>query len=335
MSSRIEKMLAKTAGVRSASDIPQGEVQTPTRPKTAVGLTAALQSAQLRIEELEAKGDTSLLPVHVIDPNPWQPRRYFDEQEIVELAESIKEVGLIQPISVRVKPVPNLDTLTGQGSVPTLDTRYELIAGERRLRAHKLIGLSEIKVIVRNATNEDLAVMALAENLDRADLSDYEIAKAIRRAESEFPSRTRMAEAIGIGRTDIYKYLAFDGLPDFIRADLECTPRCLGRAAAEQIASLTKAHGDKAVESLQALWPRVKSGDLDQGKIAGTVEAVILRGETARTERDIRKLFVGKEQAGSITRDANSFTVKIRAAALSPAKEAELRAFVERLFTAG
>ena len=199
MSSRIEKMLAKSAGVRSARDIPQAETEQPARPKTAVGMTAALQSAQLRIAELEAR-DSSMIPVDSIRPNPWQPRRVFDLEEIRSLSESIAELGLIQPVVVRK-------------SVSSGDTFYELIAGERRLRAHKLLGQAQIKAVVIEAPDEDMAVLALAENVNREDLADYEVSLAIKRAEKEFPNRKRMAEALGISRADLYRYFAFNNIP--------------------------------------------------------------------------------------------------------------------------
>jgi ParB family chromosome partitioning protein len=210
---------------------------------------------------------------------------------------------------------------------------YELVAGERRLRAHQLLGQPEIKAIVIEATDEFMALMALAENLDREDLTDYETSKAIRRAESEFKSRKRMAEAIGIGRQDLYKYLAFSSLPAFVLDDLEKTPSLLGRNAAEQLATVLKAQGEKGSEALMTLWPQVKAGHLDQTKLSAVIETSIHRSKTHRTDRDIKKLFIGKEQAGSITRDASALTVKIRTAAISSAKETRLRAFVQQLLT--
>lgn len=321
MSSRIEKMLAKSAGVRPAKDIPDNEIPTSTRPKTAVGMTAALQAAQLRIAELES-GNSATLPVAKIAPNPWQPRRVFDEAEIQKLAASIAEVGLIQPVIVR--RVQNLDT-----------EEFQVVAGERRLRAHRLLGLGEIKAIVVNVPDEDMASLALAENLDREDLTAYEIAIAIRNAESAFPNRKRLAEALGIQRSDLYRYLSFFQLPALILVDLEQDPDLLGRDAAEQIAGLVKKHGDGANEAVSRVWTQVKAKKVDQGKAAELIEAIMLRNEgLPRADRDIRKLFVGKEQAGSITRDAKTFTVKIKTVALTPEKEAELRAFVERMFAA-
>jgi ParB family chromosome partitioning protein len=205
-----------------------------------------------------------------------------------------------------------------------------LIAGERRLRAHKQIGRTEIKAIISDAADEELAVMALAENLDRADLADYEISKAIKRAESEFPSRKHMAQAIGIGRSELYRYLSFQSLPDMIKNDLEINPKLLGSHAAEKIVSFIREGGEGAVTAISSVWLKVKNGHLDQSKITSAAETLIA-GKTARTDRDIRKLFVNKLQAGSITRDQNAITVKIKTALLTDEKENRLREFVQQL----
>ena len=325
-----DTLKAKSAGLGAQVDAEiasQGKGgDKPLHPRTAIGQTSAFQLAigekderiaQL-LAQLEGKGQMKV-PVVAVSPNPWQPRRIFNEDEMNRLAGSIAEVGLIQPIVVRAK------------TVPSRDTSYELVAGERRLRAHLMLGQTEIQALIVEASDGDLALMALAENLDREDLTDYETSKAIRRVESEFPSKKRMAEAIGVGRQDLYKYLAFNSLPSFIIDDLEVDPKLLGRNSAEQLNSVIKAHGAEASESLVSLWQRVKMGDLDQTKLAGAIVAAIERGVFSRTERDIKKLFVGKTQAGSITRDASSLTVKIRAAALSNEKEGKLREFVQQL----
>ena len=315
------KLKGLTAGLEGALE--QKSARTLSSSKAApvqlLDMRTSMNDYEDKIEALEARVkdlESTELPVASIEPNPWQPRQLFDADEIQRLAESIAEVGLIQPIVVR--------------RVQTLDT-YQLIAGERRWRAHKVLGKSQIKATVIEAENEDLAVLALVENIGRQDLADYEIAKALRRAETEFPNRKHMAQSLGMVRSDLYRYFAFEDLPDDVKADLESDPRRLGRAAASAIQLIVRKYGEPAKELVSKLWTRVKSGDLDQGKIAATIEAAILRGDAPKTDRDIRKLFVGKEQAGSITRDASHLAIKIKVAALTPEKEVELRAIVERM----
>jgi len=293
-----------------------------------------------RVQDLESTG----IDVNAITPNPWQPRRVFDEEAIRELASSIAEVGLIQPIIVRrIQSVGSSNTTKADSesvgssntSVAVPGAQYQLVAGERRLRAHKLLAQPSIKVIVAEVTDEEMAALALAENFARTDLTAYEIAVAIRNAESAFPNRKSLAACLGINRSDLYDYLAYFNLPEFVIADLNRNPALLGRTAAKELSVGIKRHGDAAIVKLEELWPKVLSGKLEQGRVALIIEAALDRGSRpVRTDRDIRKLFIGKEQAGSITRDAAHLAIKIRSAALTPESEAELRAFVEKMFSA-
>ena len=123
------------------------------------------------IPGIDATRDTSNLQVEVdrIAPNPLQPRRAFDEAKIDELAASVRDQGIIQPLLVR------------RGS-----EGYELIAGERRLRAARKAGLKEVPVVVREASNSETLQLALIENLQREDLNPIEEAAAYQRLQEEF-----------------------------------------------------------------------------------------------------------------------------------------------------
>lgn len=321
-----DKLKAKSAGLGAAVDAEMANSKPIERahPRTAVGQAGAFQlvisESDRRIAELEEKiknlEETSI-PLSSIAPNPWQPRRVFDEEQIRKLADSISEIGLIQPIVVRSVGIPNT---------------FQIVSGERRLRAQRLLGSGTTKAVVVEISDEEMALMAMAENISRTDLTAYEISLAIRSVQSQFKTIKRLAESVGINRTELYKYLAFADLPSVVQADLDSSPGILGRDAAMDIMAAIKKHGQPAIDTLLKLWPRVKSGDLDQGKIASLMEATVTRGEPFKTDRNIKKLFVGKEQAGSITRDGSGFTLKIKAAALTHEKETELRRFVERMF---
>ena len=323
--SRRDELMKKNLNIRSTAEISESEVldaKQNHRPRSGQGSFAQRQRLEDRIRELEARVGESegrLIPIENIAPNPWQPRRIFDNEELQKLAMSIGEIGLVQPIIVR--------------SVSNRDTGFEIIAGERRWRAHQLLGRDAIKAIVLDVADADMASFALAENIDRADLTAYEIAVAIRNAEQMFPSKTSLASSLGLNRTAVYKYLAFFKLPSFIIDDLEVNPGLLGRDSADSIASVLGNGGNQALSSLRAIWPRVKSGDLDQGKIVSTIQVAMKNRVELRSGRDIKKLFVGSKQAGTITRDDAALTVKIRAAALTPEKEVELRSVVERMFS--
>ena len=338
--SRRDELLAKNANIRSTSEITEEEVLAVAqnhRPRSGQGSFSQRQKLEDRVQELESRLEntvSSLIPVTEVVPNPWQPRRVFDEAEIQKLATSINEIGLVQPIVVRsvsIRDTSEVGSLEG-GAVSKRDTCYQIVAGERRYRAHLVLGRDFIRAVTLDVTDADMAALALAENMDRTDLSAYEIALAIRSAEASFPSRKNLAEALGLNRTSLYKYLAFFKLPEFVLSDLEEKPELIGRDAADAIAGLLTREAEEAEVSLRSLWPLVKSGDLDQGKIVSTIEAALARRGQVRTDREIKKLFVGKDQAGSITRDSAALTIKIRSAVLTPEKEVELRAVVDRLF---
>lgn len=322
MSSLRERMMSKTADVRAAKDIkidPQQDK--PTGPRTAPGMAGALAHAQQRISELEKTGAASDVAVSDIVPNPWQPRQLFNDGKLQQLAESIRASGLVQPIVVR-------RAVEG----------YQLVAGERRWRAHKMIGKETIKVVIIDISDEEMAMLALVENVAREDLSDYEIARSIRRTEKEFPNRKRTAEALGMSRSELYRYLAFGDLPEFICKDLDVQPRLIGAHAAEAVVSALRDKDDRAIEIARGVWARVVSGDLDQSKLGRVIKIAIENGgqvSSGVSDRSIEKIFAGKNQAGSITKDAVGFTVKIKAGMLTVDKEQQIRTLIAELFSAG
>jgi ParB family transcriptional regulator, chromosome partitioning protein len=320
MSNMREQLLAKTSGIRPTSSIREDEVKRGTGTQTAPGLAGALAVAQLRVQELESTGAASQLAVSDVVANPWQPRRVFNEAKLSELAESIREVGLMQPIVVR-----------------RVEENYQIVAGERRWRAHKMLGHENIKAVVVECSDADMAVLALVENVSRDDLSDYEVATSIRQTEKEFPDRKRMAEALGMSRSGLYQFLSFENLPDFIRQDLDIQPRLLGGTAAQAIVAALKKHGEAGAIAAMEIWPLVVKGDMEQGKVAAAIKALATR-RTATTnsasERSIDKFFSGKEHAGSITKDITGFSVKIRPGVLTDAQETQIRELISLMFHA-
>lgn len=133
--------------------------------------------------------------IHKIVPNPYQPRREFNEEKLKELSESIRMYGLLQPITVTRREIPLPDG--------AFRTEYELIAGERRLRAAKLAGLSQMPVIIRTGEESDLMKLELAiiENLQREDLNPIDRAEAFRQLADKFDlSYTQVAAKVGRSR---------------------------------------------------------------------------------------------------------------------------------------
>ncbi len=158
------------------------------------GLSALIPGAP------EAGESTGLIdaPVNAIAPNPKQPRTKFDDETIAALAASIREVGILQPIVVR---------RAGDG-------RYELIAGERRLRAAKAAGLATVPIVLRESDDADLLREALIENIHREDLNPIEQAEAFKALLGELGlKQEELAERVGVSRSHIANTIRLLGLP--------------------------------------------------------------------------------------------------------------------------
>ena len=154
--------------------------------------------------------------IDAISPNPYQPRTVWNQEELVDLAESIKANGIIQPIIVRP---------AGAG--------FELIAGERRLRAAQLASLTTIPALVRAATDEQLLELSLIENIHRADLNPIERAKAYQNYLNTFSlTQAEAAERLGENRSVIANYLRLLDLPDEVKQMLAEGRLTMGHARA-------------------------------------------------------------------------------------------------------
>ena len=137
-------------------------------------------------EEMAEKPD-SIVDINKVEPNREQPRKHFDEDALLELAESIKQFGLLQPILVQDRK-----------------TYYEIIAGERRWRASKIAGLKEVPVIIRNYTEQEIVEISLIENIQREDLNPIEEAQAYKRLMNEFNlKQDEIAERVSKSRTAV------------------------------------------------------------------------------------------------------------------------------------
>lgn len=154
------------------------------------------------VAQAKADGSLTQLPLGQIKPNPYQPRRAFDEGALGELADSLKAVGLLQPVVVRASG----------------ETSYELIAGERRLRAAERLGWSEIGAVVRDVDDRTLLTLALVENLQRDALSPIDEALGYRRLMEEFhSSQGQVAELVGRSRPAIANAIRLLKLPTVVQ----------------------------------------------------------------------------------------------------------------------
>ncbi|MEQ5835910.1 ParB/RepB/Spo0J family partition protein [Marinobacter mangrovi] len=173
------------------------------------GLGALLAGSKVNLdrEELsEHDGELREIPVDLIQRSRYQPRRDMDQAALQELADSIRQQGVMQPVVVR----------------PLSEGRFELIAGERRWRATQLAELDQIPAIIRDVPDEAAIAMALIENIQRENLNPIEEAFALQRLQDEFGlTQAQVAEAVGKSRTTITNLLRLIGLTEDVRVMLE------------------------------------------------------------------------------------------------------------------
>lgn len=168
-------------------------------------------------ETATKQNDLQKVSVDKIIPNRLQPRTVFDEEKIRELAESIREQGVIQPLIVS----------------PTADGRYELIAGERRLRASRIAGLEEVPVIIKKVDDEGLLALSIIENIQREDLNPIEEARACQELIAQFGyTQEDVAKKLGKSRTAVTNSIRLLNLPRVVQDDVASGRYSAGHARA-------------------------------------------------------------------------------------------------------
>ena len=183
-------------------------------PSLGRGLDALISTDTVKTE---GSSSISEIAISQIKANPNQPRREFDPEALQELADSIKEIGIIQPITRR-----KMDNGT-----------YQIIAGERRFRASQLAGLTTVPAYIRTADDENVMEMALIENIQREDLNSMEIALAYQHLLEEYSlTQEKLSERVGKKRTTIANYLRLLKLPAQIQVALKNRELDMGHARA-------------------------------------------------------------------------------------------------------
>jgi len=168
-------------------------------------------------ESSPAKDTSDILriPVDLIEPNPFQPRKSFDAEALEELAESIRTFGLIQPLTVRAK----------------FNGKYQIISGERRYRAARLAGLEMVPAYIRDASDQGMLEMAIVENIQRENLDPIEVAMSYQRLIDECNlTQEKMAERVGKKRASVTNYLRLLKLPAKVQHDLKVGLVSVGHA---------------------------------------------------------------------------------------------------------
>lgn len=175
--------------------------------------------ALIDTSEVKTQGSTNLneIPIDQIEPNPDQPRREFDPTAMQELANSIQNMGIIAPITLR----------------QVSENRYQIIAGERRWRASQMAGLTSIPAYIRTADDESVMELALVENIQREDLNAIEIALAYEHlAETSGMTQEKISERVGKSRTAVTNYMRLLKLPAQIQMALKNREIDMGHARA-------------------------------------------------------------------------------------------------------
>ncbi len=209
------------------------------------------------------------IPIAQIEANPNQPRREFDKQALQELATSIREIGIIQPITLR----------------KTAEGRYQIIAGERRWRASQIAGLEAIPAYIRTIDDESVMEMALVENIQREDLNAIEIALAYQHLlEESGMTQEKISERVGKSRTAITNYLRLLRLPAQVQMALQKKEIDMGHARALlavaspslqiKLFKETQKNG-YSVRKVEELAQRLKNGEDLEEKKPETVKSVM------------------------------------------------------------
>jgi ParB family chromosome partitioning protein len=206
------------------------------------------------------KTRVTAIPIASIVPNPFQPRREFSEQDLADLVSSIRENGLLQPIVVR--------------PAPGTTEQYELVAGERRWRATMRLGWQDVPATVREVDDRTLLVLALVENLQRAELSALEEAEGFRRLADEFKlNQQEIADVVGRDRSTIANSMRLLQLPPSVRQLL-----ATGRLTAGHARALLGLQNDRKMADLAR-------DAVEYGWSVREVEAQVQRIKPAKTRK--------------------------------------------------
>ena len=216
------------------------------------GLDALIDTS---IPQTQGSSNLSEIPISLIEPNPNQPRREFDEMALKELAASIHEIGLITPVTLR----------------QTEDGKYQIIAGERRWRASQIAGLEKIPAYIRTAEDDNVMEMALVENIQREDLNAIEIALAYQHlSETTGMTQEKISSRVGKSRASITNYLRLLKLPAQIQMALKNRDIDMGHARAllslespsAQLKLFKDAHRNGySVRKIEEIVQRMKKGE--------------------------------------------------------------------------
>ena len=230
--------------------------------------------------EVQTSGSSAIneIPISQISPNPEQPRTNFDGDSLEELAMSIRELGIIQPLTLRSVGVDS----------------YQIISGERRYRAARLAGLDSVPAYVRTANDSEITEMALRENIQREDLNAIEIALTFRKLIDQYKlTQERLSERIGKKRTTIANFLRLLKLPAEVQIGLRDRKVDMGHARA--LLSLDKAplqlklYNEIIKKGLSVRQVEAMAKQLQEREAAAEGEAQVPERQKSNRDYDILK----------------------------------------------
>ena len=229
--------------------------------------------------------DIIRIPVNLVEPNPFQPRKAFDQDALEELASSIRTLGLIQPITVR----------------RTSDGRFQIISGERRFKACSMAGMSNIPAYVRDANDQGMLEMAIVENVQREDLDPIELALSYQRLIDECSlTQDEMADRVGKNRATVANSLRLLKLPAKVQHDIKVGIISTGHAKAilgvddpamqEHLCDITVRDG-LSVRELEDLVRKMKSSPARRSKTAIPVSRDAFPVEYDKVQEHLSRYF--------------------------------------------
>lgn len=223
--------------------------------------------------------------IDLIQPNPFQPRTHFKTEELSQLSESIKNQGILQPLLVR-----------------RLSRGYELVAGERRLRAAKLAGLRQVPVLVKDVSDGEMIEMSIVENIQRENLNPIEEADAYQRLINEFGlTQEKAAERVGKSRSAVANFLRLRQLPETIKTSISDGQVSMGHARA--LLGLTQSAQQNAV------WRAIIKKDLSVRQ----TEALVKRLRNSATPAEPAPVTSEDRHLAGITEDlSRRFGTKVQ-----------------------
>ena len=262
--------------------------------------------------DVKTQGSSNLSEISIsdIEPNPNQPRREFDQTALSELANSIKEIGIIQPITLRQMP----------------DAKYQIIAGERRWRASQIAGLATIPAYIRTAKDEQVMEWALIENIQREDLDAIEIALAYQRLMDDYQlTQERMSERVGKKRATVANYLRLLKLPAEIQMGIKEKKIDMGHARAIL--------GSPSTEQQLSLYQRILAEGLSVRRVEELVNEA--KGEEQSKAPKAAKSPVKAELAALAEQISTALQTRVKVTdgklTIAFRSEEELQAIADRL----